>query len=481
MAAQRDEDRPGRERARTLITACGVLLASSSLAALVLTDDVKRLRLAVVGALWAFLLVAITGRFRARAEEAPSESDEELRRFYQMELQQEVAARREYELRLEVQMRRELEETRTQEIEELRSEVHRLRAELMGIEAPDRAALLAGAAARMSPEQLQSLREEAQRVNGQQRRPVERLQLPAGFSDSPPPVEAPPSYASPSHDTELSQPRLVPPAAGSAPGSEPYSPTEYVPAASHGTRPVPPEPSFAMNGHTPNGHAMNGSTRDEAELPAAYAAPEEFTVVTPYGTPESSGTFGSPVPSPAWSSYTSPPVPPAPVSPVVPGPPVPPAPRTQQVGPAHGTPEGPATYDVPSYDGYSSSPSHPPIQPDTSHPGYPAAHHQPTEPPGAAVEPYGGGRHGSPAEVSRQDPFDPSNTWPGAFKVSNEERTPAAPAPRDSEVQPTPQAGWRPTEQPAEWRPADTSGGRGRHHAGDEPADDVLAQILGRW
>ncbi|HEX5493264.1 MAG TPA: DUF6779 domain-containing protein [Mycobacteriales bacterium] len=466
------------------------MLASTSLVALVLTDSPRKLRLAVVGALWAFLLVSITGRFKAKADLAPSESDEELRRFYQMELQQEVAARREYELRLEVQMRRELEESRTQEIEELRSEVHRLRAELMGIEPPDRAALLAQAT-RMSPERVQTLHDDAQRVGAQQRRPGERLQLPAGFSDSPPPAEPAPAYASmPSYDADSSQPRLPVPG-GMPSGPEPYQAGEYVPAASHGTGthrhggPTGPEPAFAPA----------GPDRGEVNEPASYGGLEEFTVVTPYGTPESSGTFGAPVPSPAWSSYASPPVPPASVATPA-GPPPP-------VGPMPG---GPPTYTAVPVDGYGSSPSHPPTPQAAGYPGYPS---YPAAGPagaagaaGAAIEPYTGhpaAPAGSPDGMSRPDPFDPSNTWPGAFKVAHEERTPMAPSPRDANPYPQPTnqpVTWQPTGQAAEWHPAETPA-RGRHHAGDEPAeshpngtparaasrpeDDVLAQILGRW
>jgi len=505
MATQRDEDRPGREYGRTLITACGVLLASASLAALVLADNAKQLRLAVVGALWAFLLVSITGRFRSKAEETPGDSDQELRRFYQMELQQEVAARREYELRLEVQMRRELEETRTQELEQLRAEVHRLRAELMGIEAPDRAALLAQAAG-LSPERLRVLQEEA-------RRPAEPPQLPAGFSDSPP-VDPTPSYPSvPSYGSDPAGPRLV------AQGAElePYSATEFIPAGAHG---APRESSYhpTVAASTPAEVELPAAAHGSAEISGGYPAREahpastaptgpagptgpsrsqEFGVMAPYGAPESSGTFdpstSSPVPSPAWSSYltpSSPSVPPAPPAPSPVAPPTrraaPPAPPLAASHNGGGPNHGPA-----SNEGYGSSASYLPPQTDRSRAGY--SNHR-------APEPDGPGRHGTPAEVSRPDPFDPSNTWPGAFQVSHEERSPAPSTAPETSPYPTQQANWRPAEQPAEWRPAQQPAewrpaettSRGRHHAGDEPTedkpggptrpeDDVLAQILGRW
>lgn len=468
MAGQTDDDRPGREPVRALITACGVLLAGASLAALVLTDNPKHLRVALVGALWAFLLVSITGRFRPQVRHAASESDEELRRFYQMELQQEVAARREYELRLEVQLRRELEESRTKEIEELRAEVHRLRAELMGIEAPDRAALLASAA-RLSPEQLRVLKEEAQRA---QPRPAERLQLPAGFSDSPPPSDSSPSFApsttqatptfatsTHSSDPQASQPGILDADRPSA-TRETFAPTEFVPAASHGAyaesasaasasyrlpepyRRTPPQdppansrtpyrPVEAHQGHDARGVAETGSSA------------------------ESSGVHRTP--SQSWSSYVSPTASQE-------------LRRPSLTSPSYATPSN----------GYDSSPSYG----STSSNAYSST--GPDQHP--VIEPYDSGpRHSVPSvEIARPVPFDPSNTWPGAFKAARDENK-ASNSTGASESYPS---------QPAEWRPAEQSTSRGRHHAGDDddedkpasttaprsrPEDDVLAQILGRW
>jgi hypothetical protein len=464
MAGQTDDDRPGREPIRALITACGVLLAGSSLAALILTDDPKNLRVAVVGALWAFLLVSITGRFRSHGRElaAAGESDEELRRFYQMELQQEVAARREYELRLEVQLRRELEESRTREIEELRAEVHRLRAELMGIEGPDRAALLASAA-RLSPEQLRVIREETQRPHP---RPAERLQLPAGFSDSPPPGDSSPSSAAvPPSDPHPSLPGVGRPSA--APAT--FTPTEFIPAASHGAH-----GSRASHGGSASSSASSASSASH-RLPEPYRgpAPRDVTPTPPpaYREPqqsqdargtasaagEVSGTYRTP--SHSWSTYASPTASQELKRPTFAS--------TPPATPPNGYDSSPSFSGSSSYDGYSTGTS--------------------TSGQHAVIEPYGSGpRHGAPSGEagSTTPPYDSSNTWPGAFTAPRGETSP--PQPRSPEPYPP---------QPAEWRPADKpASSRGRHHAGDDdedspatppsrsrPDDDVLAQILGRW
>lgn len=128
---------------RGLVLLLAVVLAGAATATLVLTDDPKTLRLAVVGALWAFLLGAVTipRRGRAASSGAPapaagaagtgSGSELELRRTYEVELEREVAARREYEMQLEVYLRRELEQGLREEVTALRDELGRLRGEML--------------------------------------------------------------------------------------------------------------------------------------------------------------------------------------------------------------------------------------------------------------------------------------------------------------------------------------------------------------
>jgi len=116
-----------------LVVGCG--LAGAATVAVLATRDPQLLRLAVVGALWAFLLTALAVPRRRDSGRAPADlpagREIELRRTYELELEREVAARREYELQLEVYLRRQLEQSVQQDVEALREEVQRLRSEVL--------------------------------------------------------------------------------------------------------------------------------------------------------------------------------------------------------------------------------------------------------------------------------------------------------------------------------------------------------------
>jgi hypothetical protein len=123
----------GRGGLRTLALVAAVAIALASTAAVVLSDDPQTLRLAVVGALWAFVLAAFAAP-RRREPDAPAGDPGtalELRRTYEIELEKEVAARREYELQLEVYLRRELERGLAEDVAALREEVGRMRGEMI--------------------------------------------------------------------------------------------------------------------------------------------------------------------------------------------------------------------------------------------------------------------------------------------------------------------------------------------------------------
>jgi len=136
MARAQGSDR-GRNRGglriAVLVIGCG--LAGAATVAVLATRDPQLLRLAVVGALWAFLLAALAvPRLRDSARvpaDLPAGREIELRRTYEMELEREVVARREYELQLEVYLRRQLEQSVQQDVEALREEVRRLRSEVL--------------------------------------------------------------------------------------------------------------------------------------------------------------------------------------------------------------------------------------------------------------------------------------------------------------------------------------------------------------
>ena len=135
MPRARSGESGGALRAMLLVGAIG--LAGAATAGVVTSEDPQVLRLAVVGALWAFVLVALAaGRQRpeptaAAAAGQSAGKEVELRRTYEVELEREVAARREYEMQLEVYLRRELERGLQEQVQALRDEVQRLRGEMI--------------------------------------------------------------------------------------------------------------------------------------------------------------------------------------------------------------------------------------------------------------------------------------------------------------------------------------------------------------
>jgi hypothetical protein len=162
--ARTRSDSGSRGGLRTVALVAAVLVALASTAAVVLSDDPETLRLAVVGALWAFVLAAFAAprRREPESDDGPG-SALELRRTYEIELQKEVAARREYELQLEVYLRRELERGLAEDVAALRDEVGRMRGEMIDrldgelrMERIETTRLIGGS--------LQALREEASRL-----------------------------------------------------------------------------------------------------------------------------------------------------------------------------------------------------------------------------------------------------------------------------------------------------------------------------
>jgi hypothetical protein len=130
--ARARSDAGSRGGLRTAALILAVLVALAATVTVVVSDDPETLRIAVVGALWAFVLAAFAAP-RRRFDDQPATpgSEVELRRTYEIELEREVAARREYELQLEVYLRRELERGLTEDVAALRDEIGRMRGEMM--------------------------------------------------------------------------------------------------------------------------------------------------------------------------------------------------------------------------------------------------------------------------------------------------------------------------------------------------------------
>ena len=111
----------------------GFVLAIGATLALVLSDDLRYLRLGIVAALWAALIGAFLAvkyrKHAAQSEDAVSEAQA----VYELELEREIAARREFELEVEAENRSESDSRGREELEALRVEVSALRDSLQSL------------------------------------------------------------------------------------------------------------------------------------------------------------------------------------------------------------------------------------------------------------------------------------------------------------------------------------------------------------
>ncbi|HYS39279.1 MAG TPA: DUF6779 domain-containing protein, partial [Pseudonocardiaceae bacterium] len=107
-----------------------IVLAVASTLMLVLADNTTWLRMGVLAALWAALLAGLLAvKFRKQVGDRENEVAD-LQSVYELELEREVAARREYELEVEAEARKRIEETSKADLAELRSELRGLRESL---------------------------------------------------------------------------------------------------------------------------------------------------------------------------------------------------------------------------------------------------------------------------------------------------------------------------------------------------------------
>ncbi|MDQ3402713.1 MAG: hypothetical protein M3548_04890, partial [Actinomycetota bacterium] len=105
-------------------------LALISVGVLVFTDSVRWLRLGIVAALWAALAGAfLAAKYRRTLADRALDA-EELQQVYELELEREVAARREYELEVEAETRRKIAEESRDDLSELRAELKAMRENL---------------------------------------------------------------------------------------------------------------------------------------------------------------------------------------------------------------------------------------------------------------------------------------------------------------------------------------------------------------
>jgi hypothetical protein len=125
--------RSGRRPGWLLLTVLLVLAIMAS-SALVFTDRAELLKLAVILALWAAVVAAFVSVIYRRQSDIDQARARDLKLVYDLQLDREISARREYELTVESELRRELaSELRAQSADEvaaLRAELAALRANL---------------------------------------------------------------------------------------------------------------------------------------------------------------------------------------------------------------------------------------------------------------------------------------------------------------------------------------------------------------
>ena len=125
--------RRGRRPGWLLLTVLLVLAIGAS-SALVFTNRVELLKFAVILALWAAVIAAFVSVIYRRQSDIDQARVQDLKLVYDLQLDREISARREYELSVETQLRRELtSEIRTHAADEvagLRAELAALRANL---------------------------------------------------------------------------------------------------------------------------------------------------------------------------------------------------------------------------------------------------------------------------------------------------------------------------------------------------------------
>src|ERR1700759_1317456 len=100
--------RRGGRRAGWLLLTALLVLAMGASSALVFTNRVELLKLAVILALWAAVAGAFVSVLYRRQSDADQSKVRDLKLVYDLQLDREISARREYELGVETQLRREL-------------------------------------------------------------------------------------------------------------------------------------------------------------------------------------------------------------------------------------------------------------------------------------------------------------------------------------------------------------------------------------
>jgi hypothetical protein len=411
--------RRGSRRPGWLLLTALLVLAIGASSALVFTNQVELLKLAVILALWAAVVAAFVSVIYRRQSDVDQARARDLKLVYDLQLDREISARREYELTVESQLRRELAtELRAQaneEVSELRAELAALRTNLeilFDAELSERPAL--------EGERIKALRgsSEWDRDDESARERVNRV---ASVR-----AEEPTRRSDDNSIIDVHEEPLVPtpprqPAAESY--QQPYAPQrhEAYPPARQNRAPETPEPDRGS-------HRRSG----DQETPAARH---------------------DPAPVAGWSP---PPAPPGPTSPVERQPEGPSWAQQQPQGqPSGWAPPGPAPRTGPER-------SEPPQSPRRSHrraetPAQPEPQFTPPpEPPPPAPEP----QFTPPPQQPEQAQQPPRIPWP-----------PPSQGPR----QPEQPAAWQPVNSEGQWLPPGVPGSNWNPGLAEGPASPSWA------
>ncbi|WP_448621330.1 hypothetical protein [Geodermatophilus sp. URMC 65] len=321
---------------RTAGLAAGTCLAVAATVVVFLTDDPQVLRLAVVGAAWAFVLAALVrsrpaadvsspaqGQLaaaeRADLERAAAEREAELRLAHEREPEHGVAARREHELRVENDLRRTVEQSVRAELAALRAElasVGELRrevAEVAGLRR-DLAGLaeLRTALAGLDLTALAELRTDVGRLRTELREQlsggmlVERVMLPTPSARSAPEPAAPRTLEADSWTSPAPDPTAARPAVGAdEPPAGTCQPDQVRAEPRRASATPPPPPLDRPAGRspltppaTPRPEAEPHRRRTDAPAPTAALLPDAtLTTERPVAQRERPPVPGAAVPT----------------------------------------------------------------------------------------------------------------------------------------------------------------------------------------
>jgi len=347
--------RGGRRPGWVLLTALLVLAIGAS-SALVFTNRVELLKLAVILALWAAVVAAFVSVIYRRQSDVDQARARDLKLVYDLQLDREISARREYELTVESQLRRELaSELRahaTDEVSALRAELAALRTNLeilFDAELSDRPAL-------ETERKTVRAHSDWEREHESARDRVNRVTSVR--------AEEPPRRADDSSIIDVPEEPLVPPPR--QPVADDYQAAAYTyePAGAHEASGPnraadayerPPD----QGAHRRRGEQAAQAQQDESTPPTAWAVPAASPATGPERQPQGRWAKRSQAPEAnGWATPAAPPpasageryepestrrshrrteVPPQPESQFVP-PPVPPEPPPEQQRPAWSAP-----------------------------------------------------------------------------------------------------------------------------------------------